>query len=59
MCTLHLAVNVLNFLLLDFSAVSDLEGQRLLVEVVRLAEGDVEPNAPDGHIFLRGITSMQ
>jgi hypothetical protein len=31
---------------------NDLKGERLLVEVVLLAEGDVEPDVPEGDDFL-------
>jgi hypothetical protein len=36
----------------DTGKIDDLEGEWLLVEVVRLAEGDAEPDAPKGHDFL-------
>jgi hypothetical protein len=36
----------------DTREVHHLEGERLLLEVDRLAEGDVEPNVPEGHDFL-------
>ena len=36
----------------DAREVDDLEGERLLAEVVWLAEGDVEPDVPEGHGFL-------
>ena len=38
--------------MVDSEEVDNLEGEGLLVEVVWLAKGDVEPNAPEGHIFL-------
>jgi hypothetical protein len=37
--------------MVDTREVDDLEGERLLAEVVQLAEGDVEPDAPEGHGF--------
>jgi hypothetical protein len=36
----------------DTEEVNNLEGERLLAKVVWLAEGDVEPDAPEGHDFL-------
>jgi hypothetical protein len=36
----------------DVGEVDHLEGERFLVKVVRLAEGDIEPDAPEGHGFL-------
>ena len=36
----------------DVGEVNHLKGEWLLVEVVRLAEGDAEPDAPEGHDFL-------
>jgi hypothetical protein len=38
--------------MVDTEEVNHLEGEWLLVEVVRLAEGDVEPDVPEGHGFL-------
>ena len=38
--------------MVDAGEVDDLEGERLLAEVVGLAEGDIEPDAPEGHGFL-------
>jgi hypothetical protein len=38
--------------MVDTREVNHLEGERLLTEVVRLAEGDAEPDAPEGHYFL-------
>jgi hypothetical protein len=38
--------------MVDIGEVDDLEGEWLLVEVVRLAKGDVEPDAPEGYDFL-------
>jgi hypothetical protein len=36
----------------DAGEVNHLKGEWLLAEVVRLAKGDVEPDAPEGHDFL-------
>jgi hypothetical protein len=36
----------------DTREVDNLKGKWLLADVVRLAEGDVEPDAPEGHDFL-------
>jgi hypothetical protein len=36
----------------DARKVDHVKGERLLVEVVRLAEGDVEPDVPEGHGIL-------
>jgi hypothetical protein len=36
----------------DVGEVDHLEGERFLGKVVRLAEGDIEPDAPEGHDFL-------
>jgi len=36
----------------DPREVDDLEGEEFLAEVVRLTEGDVEPDAPEGDNFL-------
>jgi hypothetical protein len=41
--------------MVDTGEVDHLVGERLLAEVVRLAEGDVESNAPEGHDFLPGM----
>jgi hypothetical protein len=38
--------------MVDIGEVDDLEGEQLLAEVVQLAKGDVEPDAPKGHGFL-------
>jgi hypothetical protein len=38
--------------ILDTRKVDDLEGEWFLAEVVRLAEGDVEPDVPEGYSFL-------
>ena len=37
--------------MIDTREVDDLEGEWLLAEVVWLAEGDIEPDAPKGHDF--------
>jgi hypothetical protein len=41
--------------MVDTGEVNDHEGEWLLVEVVRLAEGDVEPDVPKGYGFLGTI----
>ena len=38
--------------MVDAEEVNHLEGEWLLAEVVRLAEGDIESNVPKGHGFL-------
>jgi hypothetical protein len=38
--------------MVDVGEVNLLKGERLLAEVVRLAEGDIEPDTPEGHDFL-------
>ena len=38
--------------LVDAKKVDHLEGEWLLAEVVRLADGDAEPDAPEGHVVL-------
>jgi hypothetical protein len=38
--------------MVDTEEVNHLEGEWLLVEVVQLTEGDVEPDVPEGHGFL-------
>jgi hypothetical protein len=38
--------------MVDVREVDHLEGDQLLLEVVRLAEGDFELDAPEGHSFL-------
>ena len=38
--------------MVDTREVDHLEGERLLVKVVCLAEGDVEPDVLEGHNFL-------
>jgi hypothetical protein len=37
--------------MVDVREVDHLEGDQLLLEVVRLAEGDVELDAPEGIVF--------
>jgi len=34
--------------MVDVGEVNHLKGDRLLAKVIRLAEGDVEPDAPEG-----------
>jgi hypothetical protein len=42
--------------MVDAGEVDHLEGERLLAKVIQLAEGDVEPNTPEGTTsFLRTI----
>jgi hypothetical protein len=41
----------------DTEEVDHLEGEWLLVEVVRLAKGDTEPDVPKGHCSFPGMIS--
>jgi hypothetical protein len=38
--------------MVDTGEINALKGEGLLMEVVWLAEGDIEPDAPEGHCFL-------
>ena len=38
--------------MVDTKEINHLKGEWLLVEVVRLAKGDTEPDVPEGHGFL-------
>ena len=38
--------------MVDIGEVDDLKGEWILVEVVRLAKDDIEPDAPEGYDFL-------
>ena len=38
--------------MVDTGEVDDLKGEWLLVEVVWMAKGDIEPDALEGHSFL-------